>query len=161
MVRVMKSPNMISTTGRMPVMAAPTAIPVKPASEIGVSITRRTPNSCTRPEKTLNGVPASATSSPMIKTLGSRRISSARASRIASAKVISRLFIADVDMLINLGGGRKGSVDGELYAQVNLRLHLAPHLVQVSLNGDSLGQEPIGHDLKRITPRLPFFFFLL
>ena len=40
MARVMKSPNMMSTTGRMPVMAAPTARPVKPASEIGESITR-------------------------------------------------------------------------------------------------------------------------
>jgi len=39
-------------------------IPVKPASEIGVSITRSAPNSSTRPDSTLNGVPASATSSP-------------------------------------------------------------------------------------------------
>ena len=31
---------MMSTTGRRPVIAAPTAIPVKPASEIGVSSTR-------------------------------------------------------------------------------------------------------------------------
>ena len=53
----MKSPNMMSTTGRKPVMAAPTARPVKPASEIGVSMTRSLPNSSTRPFTTLNGVP--------------------------------------------------------------------------------------------------------
>src|SRR5581483_187828 len=46
----------------------------------------------TRPARTLNGVPASATSSPMMKTVGSRRISSASASLIAWAKVISRVF---------------------------------------------------------------------
>src|SRR5712692_4807515 len=80
-----KSPNMMSTTGRMPVIAEPRAMPVKPASEIGVSITRSEPNSSTRPFSTLNGVPASATSSPMTKTLGSRRISWASASRTASA----------------------------------------------------------------------------
>src|ERR1035441_2335486 len=60
MVRVMKSPNMMSTTGRRPVIAAPTAIPVNPASEIGVSSTRSLPNSSSKPERTLKGVPASA-----------------------------------------------------------------------------------------------------
>ena len=34
---------MISTTGRSPVIAAPTAAPTKPISEIGVSITRSGP----------------------------------------------------------------------------------------------------------------------
>jgi hypothetical protein len=79
----MKSPNMMSTTGRMPVMAMPTEMPVIPASEIGESITRVVPNSSTSPESTLKGVPASATSSPMISTRSSRLISSARASLIA------------------------------------------------------------------------------
>src|SRR5687768_191535 len=86
----MKSPNMISTTGRIPVMAAPTPIPLMPASEIGESITRWVPNSPTSPDNTLNGVPASATSSPMINTVGSRRISSDSASLIAWLNVISR-----------------------------------------------------------------------
>ena len=44
----MKSMNMISTTGRQPESAAPTATPVTAASLIGVSITRRSPNSATR-----------------------------------------------------------------------------------------------------------------
>src|SRR5437867_4828452 len=48
------------------------------------------PNSCTRPTRVLNGCPASATSSPMRNTRGSRRISSAMASRTASPYVSSR-----------------------------------------------------------------------
>ena len=38
-VKVIKSPNIISTTGRMPVIAAPTPMPVMPGSEIGESMT--------------------------------------------------------------------------------------------------------------------------
>ena len=44
---------MISTTGRMPVIAAPTPSPVMPASEIGVSITRSGPNSANNPSVSL------------------------------------------------------------------------------------------------------------
>ncbi len=87
----MKSPNMMSTTGRMPVIAAPSPIPVMPASEIGESSTRSGPNSSTRPESTLNGVPASATSSPSTNTVESRRSSSASASFTACASEISRV----------------------------------------------------------------------
>src|SRR5919199_549230 len=57
MTSVMKSPNMMSTTGRMPVIAAPRPIPAMPASEIGESMIRSGPNSSTRPAMTLNGVP--------------------------------------------------------------------------------------------------------
>ncbi len=59
---------MMSTTGRRPAMAAPTARPVNPASEIGVSTTRSLPNSSNSPFTTLKGVPASATSSPSSTT---------------------------------------------------------------------------------------------
>src|SRR5437899_3376285 len=91
MTRVRKSPNMMSTTGRSPVMAAPTPRPAIPASEIGESRIRSGPNSSTSPDSTLNGVPASATSSPITNTLSSRRSSSARASLTAWARVISRV----------------------------------------------------------------------
>ncbi len=37
-----------STIGRMPTMAAPVAMPIKPCSLIGVSITRSSPNSSKR-----------------------------------------------------------------------------------------------------------------
>ena len=83
MTKKRKSPNIKSTIGLEPVIAAPTAIPVKPGSDIGVSIIRLVPNSSTRPESILNGVPASATSSPRRKIVSSRRISSAIASLTA------------------------------------------------------------------------------
>ena len=91
MIKVRKSPNMMSTTGRIPVIAAPRPTPVIPGSEIGESITRSGPNSSTRPDSTLNGVPASATSSPMTNTVGSRRSSSRSASFTACDCVISRV----------------------------------------------------------------------
>ncbi len=40
---------MSSTTGLKPAMAAPTATPTKPASEIGVSMMREDPNSASMP----------------------------------------------------------------------------------------------------------------
>src|SRR5206468_1399404 len=51
---------------------------------------RWVPNSCTSPVSVLKGCPASATSSPMRNTRGSRRISSAIASLTASPYVSSR-----------------------------------------------------------------------
>jgi len=45
---------MSSTIGRNPAIAAPMARPVKPASVIGVSITRPGPNSSMNPLLTLN-----------------------------------------------------------------------------------------------------------
>ena len=65
-----------SITGRSPAMAAPMPMPTKPASEIGVSTTRRSPNSRSRPRVTLNAPSYCPTSSPMMKTSGSRSISS-------------------------------------------------------------------------------------
>ncbi len=45
----MKSANCISTTGRIPSTAAPIPAPTISASEIGVSITRSSPNASSRP----------------------------------------------------------------------------------------------------------------
>src|ERR1700693_6370860 len=94
MTSVRKSPNMMSTTGRRPVIAAPTPRPVMPGSEIGESRTRSGPNSCTRPASTLKGVPPAATSSPRMNTVSSRRSSSASASLTAWAKVSVRVRAA-------------------------------------------------------------------
>ena len=80
----MKSPNITSKIGREPLMAAPTAMPKAPASEIGVSITRSLPNASNSPSVCLNTPPAAATSSPIISTLSSRRISANSASRTAA-----------------------------------------------------------------------------
>src|ERR1700722_15252097 len=127
MVRVRKSPNIISTTGRIPVMAAPTPTPVKPGSEMGVSMTRATPNSWTSPERTLKGVPASATSSPMMHTLLSRRISSARASFTAFAKVNFLWAGSGIYVLlhfIDVGVGRgDGEFDGGFHLFSNFFLN--------------------------------------
>ena len=70
-----KSLNMISATGRRPVIAAPMAAPRIACSLIGVSRTRCGPNSSSRPTVALNTPPAAATSSPRNTTRSSRRIS--------------------------------------------------------------------------------------
>src|ERR1700733_2172743 len=172
MVRPMKSPNMMSITGRMPVIAAPTAMPVNPASEIGVSSTRSAPNSSTRPVSTLNGWPASAMSSPRIKTLGSRRISSARASRMACASVSSRvataspplvsgpLFASSIDILIHLVGAGIRSIERELHGAIDLSLHFVMNFVEGSAIGRTLRQQPLPHDAKGIAIGLPLLLFL-
>src|SRR6185369_141594 len=158
-----KSPNMISTTGRMPVIPAPTPMPVNPASEMGVSSTRSVPNSCTRPPRTLNAVPASATSSPMMKTLGSRRISSASASRTASPSVNSRTATATsgIHVLLRLVHVRIRRRHGELDGFLDLRLHFRLNLVQGGLVGDLLRQDRFGGNLDRIALGLPLLLYLL
>src|SRR2546423_1297120 len=111
MTSVRKSPNMMSTTGRMPVIAAPRARPVNPGSEIGVSMIRSGPNSSTSPARTLNAVPASATSSPITNVVGSRRSSSRNASLTACPSVSSRVPTASsVDMVRHLARVGEGRV---------------------------------------------------
>src|SRR5437899_5827769 len=156
MVSVRKSPNMMSTTGRRPVIAAPTPIPVKPASEIGVSSTRSAPNSSTSPESTLNGVPASATSSPKMHTLESRRISSASASRTAWANVNSR---SGIDVLVHLidAGIRRG------YSELDGGFHLSARFRRDLLESGSVGvplfDQPLTLQLDRISIRFPALLF--
>src|SRR3984893_3486461 len=139
MVKVRKSPNMISTTGRSPVIAAPTPTPVNPASEIGVSITRSAPNSSTSPESTLNGVPASATSSPKMQTRESRRISSARASRTDCANVNSRWEASGIDVLLNLLYAGIRSSDGKLDRGFHFRSDCRFDDLQACRVGEFLG----------------------
>ena len=71
----MNSINIISTTGRMPIAAAPTPAPRKAISDIGVSITRSSPNFSINPSVALNG-PPEPISSPIKKTVGSLSSSS-------------------------------------------------------------------------------------
>ena len=75
---------MISTTGRIPAIAAPIPAPTIAISEIGVLRTRSGPNSSSRPCVTPIEPPISAMSSPMMNTLSSSRIAAASASRTAS-----------------------------------------------------------------------------
>jgi hypothetical protein len=53
----MKSMNWNSATGRIPIRAAPHAAPTIAASEMGVSMTRPSPNSSSSPSVTLNAPP--------------------------------------------------------------------------------------------------------
>jgi hypothetical protein len=79
-----KSENINSATGRSPVIAVPITAPVITSSEIGVSRTRLSPNSSSRPGVVLNTPPAAAMSSPIRYTVSSRRISCASAWLTAS-----------------------------------------------------------------------------
>src|ERR1700676_263223 len=161
MVKVMKSPNMISTTGRIPVIAAPTPTPVNPASEIGVSITRSVPNSSTRPESTLNGVPASATSSPNMHTRESRRISSASASRIACANVNSLVAVSGIHVLVHFLGSRIRRRNRKLHRRFHLRPHFVLHPFKRRGIRQLFRQQPVRKVLDRVALRLPLLLFFL
>ena len=84
MESVRKSSYMISTTGRIPWIAAPIPLPTIAISEIGVLRIRFGPNSSRRPCVTAIEPPISAMSSPMRKTLSSSRSARESASRTAS-----------------------------------------------------------------------------
>src|SRR4051794_34831026 len=160
MISVRKSPNMMSTTGRMPVMAAPRPRPAIPASEIGESTTRPGPNSATSPASTLKGWPASAMSSPIRNTVGSRRSSSASASFTACAIVSSRVPTATalgediVDHLARIGIGR---VERVLDGRGDLGVDPLPQLGEPGALSD-----PRSEQLDRITVGDPeLLLFLL
>src|SRR5712692_3701316 len=151
---------MMSTTGRNPVIAAPTPMPVNPASEIGVSITRSAPNSSTSPDNTLNGVPASATSSPKMHTRASRRISSASPSRIACANVNSLAAASGINVLVHLVYGRIRRRNCKLHRRFHFRPHFFLDFLQLSVIRNLLFDQPLHIVLDRIPLRLPFEFFL-
>src|SRR5438552_1529150 len=144
MTSVKKSPNMMSTTGRSPVIAAPTPSPVIPASEMGESSTRSGPNASTSPESTLNGVPASATSSPITKTDGSRRSSSASASLIACANVSSRVATAlGVDIVRHLARIGERRLERERDAALDLTAQLVLDRLQAAVIGEPALEQPV------------------
>src|SRR5262245_38872547 len=163
MMIIRKSPNMLWTIGRMPVIAAPTPMPVKPASEIGVSMIRSLPNSSTSPVSTLKVVPASATSSPMRTTFGSRRISSAMASLMASPKVSSLTAVArsGIDGLVHLAGIGIGSVDGKLHGGVHLRNQLLLDGIEPGAIGHRVVHHPLAVQCDRIALRHPLLLLRL
>src|SRR5882762_6635632 len=150
----------MSTTGRKPVIAAPTPIPVNPASEIGVSSTRSDPNSSTKPDNTLNGVPASATSSPKMHTRGSRRISSASASRTACANVSSRIAVSGINVLVDLLNPGIRSGNGKFHGSLLLFTRLVLNFLQRAAIRNLLHGQPLAHVLDGVPLRLPFLLFL-
>src|SRR6476660_2689424 len=103
----MKSANWNSTTGRSPTSAARAARPVKPVSAIGVSTTRRGPNFSRKPFVTLKAPPNWPTSSPMMKTSGSRSISMSSARPTASRYVTCPLSVG-IDAVLDSAGLRHG-----------------------------------------------------
>src|SRR5712671_1787632 len=151
---------MISTTGRSPVIAAPTPMPVNPASEIGVSITRSAPNSSTSPDNTLNGVPASATSSPKMHTRLSRRISSASASRTACANVSSLVATSGINVLVHLIHCRIRRGNRKLHCRLHFRSHLFLDFFQLSFIRIFLFHQPLRIVFDRVPLGLPFHLVL-
>src|SRR5215470_6969255 len=110
----MKSTNIKSTIGRVPVIAAPVQSPTKPRSLIGVSHSRMGPYFSYRPTVVLKLPPRAPMPSPTTKMLGSRAISSSRPSRAAAVNVISRIMPLDCRFQIadcRLGSGfRVGAI---------------------------------------------------
>src|SRR6202140_4542475 len=83
----------MSTTGPIAATAARTPVPAGAASEMGLSRTPSIPNSSGRPLNCPKIPPCLAMSSPIKKTIGSRRISSRIASKVASVKLIVRAML--------------------------------------------------------------------
>src|SRR5213076_1273034 len=100
---VRKSSYMISTTGRIPCIAAPIPAPTIAISEIGVLRTRSPPNSSKRPCVTPIEPPISAMSSPMMKTSSSARIASASAWRTAARYVSSGIDVLEGVLGLRVG----------------------------------------------------------
>src|SRR6266508_268043 len=139
-----KSTNISSATGRSPVAAAPTAAPMYPDSEIGVSSTRSRPKRCTRPLVTPSTPPQASscsnpgtvappgTSSPISTTSGSRSISTASASLTASRKVSVRVA---TDMLTSLSVGDVDVVERVIWLGLGAALGERDRLVDRGLGG--------------------------
>src|SRR3989442_8661159 len=121
---------------------------------------RSVPNSWTSPVSPLKGWPASATSSPMMNTRGSRRISSASASRTASPYVSSLTATSGVDILVRLARLGVRRRQRELHAAVDVGLHVGQDALQGAGVGEPLRREGPGQGLERIVLRrpLPLFF---
>src|SRR3954463_11579267 len=110
---------MISTTGRIPWIAAPIPAPTIAISEIGVLRTRSPPNSSKRPCVTPIEPPISAMSSPIRKTSSSARIAAASASRTASRQESS-----GIDVLERVLGLRIRAVLRDLDRRLDDAVHL-------------------------------------
>src|SRR4051812_11699292 len=161
MMIVRKSPNMMSMIGRMPAMAAPTPMPLNPASEMGVSMMRSLPNSSTSPVSTLKVVPASATSSPMRTTRGSRRISWAIASLIASPNVssLTEVAVSSIDVLGHALGVRIRRGNRPFHRGVHLRNEVRLNFIELLACGDLVLHHPFTVERDRIAFGDPLLLF--
>ena len=148
---------MMSITGRRPVIAAPTAIPVKPASEIGVSSTRWGPNSSTRPENfewsaRLGDVFAHDEHARIAAHLLGQRLSDGFAEREFANRGTQ---LSGIDILIDLVGTGIRSRESELHG---LSISAFTRHESRRARGDPaclLAYEPIADEPNRIALGLP------
>src|SRR5581483_7218643 len=143
----------ISTMGRIPVIAAPTAAPTNPASEIGVSSTRPSPTSSARPYSDQS---CDRMSSPITKTRSSRSISSRIASWMASRYEISRGMLVPnargrIEVVPQLGCARVLALLGEPDRLVHFEDDLALNLL-AALGAVGQFHHPRPHDLDGVPP---------
>src|SRR3954463_11763386 len=161
----MKSANCISATGRIPSIAAPTAVPTIADSASGVSHTRSGPNSSKKPSVTLNAPPKAPMSSPRQNTVSSLRISSRRPSEIAWRYVISGiaglparpggLAVAERRHVLCEDAVKRGGWVGHRLSEspFGLALELLSHLGVDRLHVDSVARERALVRLDRIALR--------
>src|SRR5579875_2439930 len=149
-----KFTNMSSATGLSPVTAAPTAAPMKPISQIGVSMTRSGPKRWIRPLVAPMGPPQAsmnpwsarpappATSSPIRITVGSRSISWRRAS--FSARLNSSSLAMTLPCRVHVGRQRR---ERRRLARLGEPDRLLDHARGLLVDGPELGlgQRPTVH----------------
>src|SRR5215216_7679845 len=139
----MKSANCISATGRIPFTERPMAAPTIRLSASGVSSTREGPNSSWSPCVTRNTPPARPTSSPIIITVSSERISSASPSWMACSRFFSAISLTlRVDALERLFGVGEGGFFRVLARLGDLGLNLGRYLLF-----PLLVEEPVLHQI--------------
>src|SRR4029077_15673764 len=122
---------------------------------------RPVPNSSTSPASTLNGVPASATSSPITNTVSSRRSSSARASLTAWANVSVRVSTLSEDILGDLARFRERRFEREGKPGLDLRARLCRDRLQLFGSRELLLFKPRTVHRERVAFAAPPLLFLL
>src|SRR5215471_16095803 len=97
-----------------------------------------------------------------MKTVGSRRISSASVSLMASPIVSSRtaVCVSGINILFGLVRGRIGRLHGELHSFYNFGEDFRFDLLQLFTVGDFLGNQPVAEERVWIALRLPQLLFL-
>src|SRR6516162_10259456 len=145
---------MNSTIGRSPAKAAPTPSPAKPCSVIGVSITRRGPNSWSRPWLTLYAPWYSPTSSPSKKTVSSPRPPSPLAPRNSLAEEMPR------DDTVFLLGEEVGEYQGAYKVSQGLLQEFGPRrVVDTPITEQGFAGLGIGAGFAGLRPIVEFMTF--
>src|SRR5256885_1177070 len=152
----MKSANMKSITGRVPVMAAPALRPTKPRSQMGVSHSRSGPKRSYSPAVVLKLPPRLPMPSPITKMRGLAAISSESASSVAFMNVSSRMGSPVIHVR---GRGRwvgPGAAFGELAGVYHRGADLLVDRPQLRFSCETLLQQYVLQPQDRVA-RLPGF----